>query len=309
MPMEVYADESGIHAGSKRFVLAGFAGGRNSLQAFEGQWASILKQFQIPDDVGFHAKTFFARSASGRRFGVYDGWSDKQAERFLYGLVDCVLSHKMYPVGASINLPFFNSLSYNLRRWLTGGVYDDGRRKWVKTGAPTKPYYWAFYQVVIGGVSEAKPGVEVDFIFDRQDDFKKYALNLWNTMKDELQWHTGDHLGNISFASRLERISLQAADLIAFCTYRGEEYNIKTKRLDIAYVIHKLVASRSNMKRFDRQAVDLMLPAYPQSLKEQDEKQSVVRRVRQDDGTTIEGFAQRDQGEIGSRESSKETEA
>ena len=304
MPMEVYADESGIQAGSKRFVLAGYAGGRNSLKSFEREWAATLKQYQIPEDVGFHAKSFFKRSANGRRFGVYEGWSDKKADQFLQGLVDCVLAHKMYPVGASIEMSLFNSLSYNLRRWLTGGVYDEGRRTWVKSGAPTKPYYWAFFQVLIGGAAEAKSGVKVDFIFDRQDDFRKHALNLWNEFKDELQWQTGDHLGTITFASRLERTALQAADLIAFCTYHGDEYNANTERLDIAYVIHMLITNREHMKRFNQKAVDLMLPAYPQSLKEQDEKKSGVRELRQGNGDIVEGVARRSEGCSGRGEES-----
>ena len=73
VPMEVYADESGIHGGSKMCVLAGFSGGRRKFIALEKEWASVLKQFGVPAEKGFHAKTFFKVDHNGKRFSVYEG--------------------------------------------------------------------------------------------------------------------------------------------------------------------------------------------------------------------------------------------
>ena len=96
-------------------------------------------------------------------------------------------------------------------------------------------------------------------------------------MKDETVWRTGTHLGVISFASRLERIALQAADLLAFCLYHVEEYSVNTSKPQIAYALHYLAADAEHVKKLDQEAIDLLLPGYPKSLREADEKQSRIR--------------------------------
>jgi hypothetical protein len=293
VPMEVYADESGIHNGSKRCVLAGYAGGRRKLLELEKKWDSVLKEFGIPSDVGFHAKTFFKTGRDGKKFGVYSGWSESKAEDFLDEIVNAIRNSQVNPVAGAIDIEYFNSLSYNLRRWLTGGLYDENRRTWIKSGAPTKPYFFPFYQIIIGGATYAKDGVQVDYIFDRQDNFKKHALNLWNVMKDELNWRTGRHLGVISFASRLERIVLQAADLLAFCIYNKEEYSEHTKNVPLAFALHYLVADKEHVKSLNREAINLLTPGYPRSLRDADEKQSRIRELRFDNATADERVAHR----------------
>lgn len=124
---------------------------------------------------------------------------------------------------------------------------------------------------MIGGASFAHHGVQADFILDRQDDFSGLALKLWNTMKNDLIWNTGKKLGQITFASRFERVCLQAADLVAFCLHHVEAYRRGTDRPDVAYALHH-IGKRLHVKKLDRESVRLLLPAYPQELKEQDRR-------------------------------------
>jgi hypothetical protein len=281
MPMEVCVDESGIHGGSKRCVVAGLAGGRNDIVALESRWKDILQEFHIPPEVGFHAKTFFRRGKNGQRYGPYAGWSDQQAIDFAGNLVASVTDLELKPVGGAVSIEYFNSLSHNLRRWLTGGVYDQERKKWLTSGAPNKPYFFAFNEIAVGAAEHAKSGVKIDCICDRQDNFSGLAIQMWNYMKDEMQWYTGEHLGGIHFYSRFERISLQAADMHAFCLYHIESYRADTDNYEIAFVLHNIAKNGTHVKKLEKQAVDLMLPAYPPSLKEEDDRKLRVRESRQ----------------------------
>ena len=75
--MEAYADESGIHNGSKRCVVAGYVGGRREWQRFVDAWSATPKEFGIAETVGFHAKVFFKTDRFGNRFGPYKAWSTR----------------------------------------------------------------------------------------------------------------------------------------------------------------------------------------------------------------------------------------
>jgi hypothetical protein len=280
MPMEVCVDESGIHGGSKRCVVAGLAGGRNDINTLESKWAEILREFSVPSEVGFHAKTFFRKNSNGQRFGPYTGWSDQKSLDLIAQLVSSVTDLDLKPVGGGVFIEYFNSLSHNLRRWLTGGVYDESRRKWLSSGAPNKPYFFAFNEIVVGAAEHAKTGVKIDCICDRQDNFSGLATQMWNYMKDDMDWYTGKHLGGINFYSRFERVSLQAADMLAFCLHHVEAYRAGTNKYEVAYVLHHIAKNGMYVRKLDRQAVELMLPGYPPSLREQDERKLRSRELR-----------------------------
>ena len=309
VPMEVYADESGIHGGSRRCVLAGYSGGRRKQQALESDWRKALSDFSVPEDVGFHAKTFFKNGPAGQRFGVYQGCIDDKATAFIDRLIAATNNNALHPIGGGVYMEYWNSLSHNLRRWLTGGIYDEPSGKWLTSGAPNKPWFFAFQEVIIGGASFAKGGVKVDFIFDRQDNFSGLALNMFSQMRDEQRWRTGQHLGGIAFYSRFERVCLQAADLLAFCLFHLEAYRKDTDKPEIAYALHHLADREMNAKSLDRRAVELLLPQYPQSLKEQDEEKQRIREFRQHNAQANEGVARGPESETGRGESSKKAEA
>ena len=120
--MEAYMDESGIHGGYCKAVrCGGFCWGRRQWVSFEKQWAELLKEFGVPEDVGFHANKFFKKDKSGERFGVFRGWGDDKAKDFLDGLLTIIESHRLYATGGSVDLTYFYSLPHNMKCWLTGG--------------------------------------------------------------------------------------------------------------------------------------------------------------------------------------------
>lgn len=272
MPMEVCLDESGIHAGAKRCVVAGYAGGRQKIEALEDQWVCTLKRFNVPLEVGFHAKTFFARR------GVHKGWSDAQAKDFITAMADSIHANELKAIGGGLSYSRFNALPENMRRWLTGGRFDEQRGRWLSSGAPSKPYFFGFHQAVVTSCKFAKSGVAVDFIMDRQENFSGLALETWNYFKTESRMHAQQHLGDISFYSRFERVSLQASDLLAFSMYHAEEYREECEKPLIRYAIHQLVKQNIHVQNLDKY-IDHLLPVYPKQLREQDEEQSRISEI------------------------------
>src|ERR1035437_3633853 len=95
VPMEAYFDESGIHGGSKRCVIAGCSGGRQKFKQFEARWRSLLFDFGIPETEGFHSKSFFKQDRWGNRFGIYRDWSESRSYEFLDSVVDAIQEQKL----------------------------------------------------------------------------------------------------------------------------------------------------------------------------------------------------------------------
>ncbi len=277
MPMEACLDESGIHSGSKRIVLAGFAGGRQKIKALEKSWMEILSRFDVPLEIGFHAKVFFKQS------GPYYRWSGQRSKDFIDAIVEQIRIHEVKPIGACVSTEVFHRQSHNFRRWITGGQYDVERERWLSSGAPTKPYFFVFHQALIRGCADAKPGVRVDFIFDRQDNFSSLVFNLWNILKGDPRWKGGAHLGGVAFYSRFERPCLQLADFLAFCLYHIEEYSKEARNHHIRYAISRLVEEKVGVADMDK-AIEVLQTVYPARLREEDEAKSGIRGLQRGNG-------------------------
>ena len=239
VPLHVYIDESGIHGGSKKCAVAGFAGGAKKVKMFEDSWKRLLCASRIPDHIGFHAKSFFKRSSCGKRYGIYADWSDAKAVDFIDSLKIIMASNHLTPIGGAVTCDKFMQESNGLRRYLAGANYDVTHGKWVSTGSPNRPYFFVFHQVVLAGCKLADAAVVADFFFDRQDDFSGHALNLWNQLK-RLNNKEYEAMGGISFYSRLERVCLQVADLIAHCAYHADSVTQEGTNPDLLYAIDTL---------------------------------------------------------------------
>jgi hypothetical protein len=237
VPIHVHIDESGIHGGSKKCAVAGLAGGARKMKVFEDSWKRLLCVSGIPEHVGFHAKTFFRRSSCGKRYGIYSDWSDSKATDFIDSLNTLMTASHLTPIGGVVTCDKFMRESHCLRRYLTGGNYDVTHGRWLSSGSPNRPYFFVFHQAVLAGCKLARDGVVADFFFDRQDDFSGHALKLWNQLKGLPNKEYGV-LGGIAFYSRFERICLQVADLIAYCSYHADSITEPGANRDLIHTIN-----------------------------------------------------------------------
>lgn len=209
-----FFDESGIHDGASVCVVAGYVGSLNEWRRFDETWG------EYANTPGFHAKEFFARDTAGNRVGPYRGWHDSRAEEYLSTLLTAITSLKLNPVGALVDVIGFHQYTEDERRLLTAGQVTH-RGKWIQTGAPTKPYFIAFWKVVTSAVEVSdRADWKVEFVFDLQDQYESLALKTYARLKSELGEPYCGRLGPASFESRHAALGLQAADLLAYCWHQ-----------------------------------------------------------------------------------------
>jgi hypothetical protein len=227
----LYADESGIHDGAAYCLVCGYVGREDHWLRFDQRWREVLADAGQSD---FHAKRFFARSANGARVPPYQGFSDREATAFVEALIGTVVApeHHLNRIGIGIDTAAFSSLSTGERRYLTGGNFHHGRFR-LNTGAPTKPYYLAFFHTYL----QALRGLPQDnsvmhFMFDQQNVLQEQALAAMRIATDALkarntpEWWL-NQIGPISFAERKKYSALQAADLATYLWYCYAESRAK----------------------------------------------------------------------------------
>jgi hypothetical protein len=213
--LQGYLDESGIQDGAPVCLVAGYFGGQGQWRKVGQSWERILVQYGVPE---FHASRFWAFKAGAERVGPYKGWSKDKAEQFLYELVEVINRHKIHPVSTVLVVDAFQRLTYNQRRFLTGGALNNGR--FVTSGCPSKPYYLPFQTVILDIARHAPIGGKAHFAFDLNKQFKGYALELFGLVKGLVEHPVHDRIGEISFPTGLEAVQLQTADLLCYLNYQ-----------------------------------------------------------------------------------------
>lgn len=219
--LKVYADESGIHRGSKRCVVAGYLGSPHKWQRFSQAWQKVL----CPEWQVFHAKEFFGRK--GRPLKL------DEATVFLDRLLGVIEDHDMHPFASSVIIEDWLSLGHGVRAYLTGGELRSNGR--VIGGAPNTPYFLGFWHALFKVSHMVQSTKTVEFIFDRQDEYRRRALHTFNLASAALARHQGNSFGLCTFANKAEHPPLQVADLLAHCIYNlPNEDNPLRKRAEMA---------------------------------------------------------------------------
>ena len=125
--------------------------------------------------------------------------------------------HRIWPVGSAVVLSDWNDLTLDERRYLTGGVYEDGQFR--IGGAPLKQYFVAFLFAVHNIAAHCDDGHVVDFVIDESKTLNGYALEYFERIRTSNFGHA-HKLGTIKSADSRSHSGLQAADLLAFLTLK-----------------------------------------------------------------------------------------
>src|SRR4051812_3453765 len=95
-----YMDESGIHDGAHVCVVAGYFGSEKKWASFDERWRETLKSTGEATLREFHSTEFWA--SDGTRRGVFAGWSNDKAAKFIDDLLDCIVESRLYPTAAAL---------------------------------------------------------------------------------------------------------------------------------------------------------------------------------------------------------------
>jgi Protein of unknown function (DUF3800) len=215
--IEAYIDESGIHGDATVCVVAGYFGRRNHWNHFESAWRKVLHHFDFAL-ADFHAK---------------DQIKQPKYHPMLMELARTVSKYQIYPVSMVLAVDDFKSFPHDLKRWLTGGSFRNG--KLVSSGAPSKPYFVPFQLLIQRVTDYAKAGSKAHFFCGLDKQFSEYARALFAKIKIEPSrpysaWESKPRLGDIAFPMASETPELQAADMFAHLTYLHMLERMKQKK-------------------------------------------------------------------------------
>src|SRR6266404_3134542 len=199
---KAYIDESGIHAGASMFVMASYLAPVKEWDRFAKRWQAILDKYGV--------KRFHASDCNSNR-GEFKKFSDNREVRntFVGELLTTISSR---PRILAVNL---------------GVVVDefpDPHHRLVQP-ASGHPYYvcmkglLASIHIVMSRWKGVSANEKVRLIFDRQDQFRSFAVNRFNELATE-HWEGRDRFESIVFGSTGVDVPLQAADALAFDSYR-----------------------------------------------------------------------------------------
>jgi hypothetical protein len=222
---KVYIDESGIHTDSEMFALAGYLSPVKEWIRFVPKWKATLERHGV--------SIFHASECNGNR-GEFKKFEGHREERnlFVRELLNTISGrNRILALNVGVAVKEFPDHVLRMR---------PGRGH---------PYYVGMKSLLaqIALVMDRRfPGREkVKCVFDRQDQFRGKAIDLFHQVLEE-DWIGRDKFEGIEFDSMSNAIPLQAADALAFESYREfyrrYYYPERTERPSYAIVTKNLVA-------------------------------------------------------------------
>jgi hypothetical protein len=256
----IVPDDSGTHSNSSWCVMAGYFGSERHWNRFDYNWRKVLDAEGLEE---FHANRFWA-AVSGSNVPEYRGWDKERANKFIARFLKVIQgAQRIFPFSCAVLMEEWQKLSQDERAYLTGGAQDQ-EGKIVTPGAPNKPYFLPFLTVISTALDYCNAGHVMHFSFDQSRDFSGYARQYFNEIRT---WNLPkyERMGDISFVDSEKSTPVQAADLLAFETYR---YGLARLKVNLRAVNPRLVLNtavgnirnpRNDAKMFDRRGFDLVL--------------------------------------------------
>lgn len=256
--LHAYFDDSGTHRGAQVCTLAGYFGSERQWNKFDRQWQKALQDAGLDE---FHATRFWSHW-KGQPIKEYATWGKERSKAFILQLLGIIGSYRIFPVGASVVMRDWESLSQDEKSVLTGATYDH-KGKLVTSGAPNKTYFLPFLDCVHAAASYCNPGHLMHCSFDRNDYFSSYGLDYFNFLKS-LGTETSKRLGEPFFPDSKRATPLQAADLLAYELNRYMHARMARGMglLSINSILHRAAKnsrSKHDFKLYDQQGINLVL--------------------------------------------------
>jgi hypothetical protein len=188
-----FFDESGIHDDSNITVVGGWVVSVDEWSKFERHWKLLLKKEGL---TAFH----YADFDNSRR--EFEGWGKTRKEQVIQSIFKIIDSRDLRGFSGAIHMPEYK-----------GVVSGSGTR------LEDRPSPYLICQQYCLEMVSKKIAEDVHYVFDRQDEFDKPAIdNFWSTKNDFPEW--GKHMAGIAFESKEQFVPLQYADLLAYETFK-----------------------------------------------------------------------------------------
>lgn len=268
---DAFGDESGIEASAAYCIVGGYVGTPRQWKIFTKEWSAALDEYGVPR---FHAKDFF-QPARRRKVECYQGWTDQKLTRFLRLLLETLNRRRIEAAIAAVHAPSFNALAEDDRRFLSGGIMntraqlmgdDDLRlsRKWLSSGAPTRPYFCAFQGFISQALDKTSDDSILSFTLEQQNVVEARAIQTFHEAYKTERYLRSAKLGDITFADSERKLPLQAADLIAYLSNRRMNQSIRGSLLRQAD--EGIDRNKSRIRFYGREQLKAMLAQTSQEI-------------------------------------------
>ncbi len=197
MILTVYADESGTHADSQAITLAGYISTPDRWERFEAEWRAALADF----GVGMFHMTDFEN-----RVGEFSDWPEALRRERLSRLVKVIDDHAL----ASFSVAFLRS-DYEAVVTPEAHAYVGG------------PYGMAAVMAMIAlGRQMNLIGLygSLAYVFESGSSGLGQVLKVFTDNMNDPKRRDELHLASISFQDKRWFIPLQAADILAYESYK-----------------------------------------------------------------------------------------
>jgi hypothetical protein len=210
--LQAYFDESGTHwgrGGSKFLAICGYIAPESEWKKFEITWKSILSKYRVRC---FHAKVIESRIKRAT------GDVRRKYESLKIDLVNAVVNSGIIGISSGMVLESYEKFAPQLK-----GLIDN-------------PYMLCFQHAIVEAVKRGNsflgenPKEKIAFIFDQHNMFSITAHELFKESLEDKDLKARYRLGSLTFADKTTYIPLQAADHIAYETYRWMSEPGKQKR-------------------------------------------------------------------------------
>jgi len=199
--LEAYFDESGAHEGSRVFSIGGLVARQKQWMIFTNKWRAALKEGGAEE---FHA------SDLENLQGIYAGWNEEQKRRLLQAASKIIASFSRNAVAGLVIVD----------------DYEGAVPQWAKKTAAFGDKYNFCFQICVGlvlsWIEHLNPpmpkGNLVSFVFDQRNRGEEITSNTYTQIKNFRD--PEDRMGALAFDSRKRLLPLQAADFVAYETYK-----------------------------------------------------------------------------------------
>lgn len=234
--LRMYLDESGFHDGTVAMAVGGYLSADDRWKSFEDEWCEALSRERVEC---FHMTDF------ENRYGEFSGWSNERRVRVFRTLADIINRH----AGPGI--------SYGIRE-------SDYKALVPRSVAKsTQEWMWIAFAVLwnrcladLRAAVLEEPDVEasIALVFDRN---QRMAPLIIGGIQGIIEKHP-DHYGwisSVSFEDKREFVPIQAADILAYESFKVVE-NISTgNKRPIRKSLKALKPSVAKIAFLDREAL------------------------------------------------------
>jgi hypothetical protein len=201
--LKAYFDDSGTHAGSPAVIWAGFMAHIDEWTTLEDEWLALLRREKL-------THMHMADLANSR--GQFDLWSEARRDALTYEFRQIIQARNIIGIGAVVRSAAWTEVIAGT--WLEDRLYSPVL--FAFEHAIQQALHWAEAANLQTGISE-----KIDFVFDLREQDAAKGLKLANSYGEAEQW--APWFRGAKFMKMREVIPLQAADMLAFETYRLED--------------------------------------------------------------------------------------